>query len=620
MNLLLALLGLLCAGGSDGPGVDGPKVDDFALLDQHGRFQRLSRHADAELVVLYAFGDDCPIVRQDAAELKELMAEYGPRGVRFLGLDAAPHDTRAGVLEETRELELDLPVLLDETQCVAEMLALTRTAEALVLAGPERRLRWRGPLSDRMQYGAQRTSATRSYLREALQALLTDGTPPGDAPPVKGCALTFLAPRATHAVEYARDVAPILVRRCTSCHTDGGIGPWSMDGHERVRGWSRMTRQVLLERRMPPWNADPHYGDFEGALALTPDETRTLLHWIESGAPRGPGEDPLVHTSEPGPEWPLGEPDLVLELPEQSIPANGLVPYRKLVVPVGLTEERWVRALDLRPSNPKVMHHAFGFVLGLQELQTLKDELQELPPAVRAKAEAWLRENPGPDAELPKAARELLRKRAFIGRTYFARYFPGTRSTSQREGGSRKLLDVFPEGTGKRLPARAELRFELHYTTIGVPATDRPRLGIYFHERPPERELFVTSVFSRKVAMEPHQAELAVDAERLFERDTLLYALSPHMHYRGRAARYTAHLPDGTSEVLLSVPEYVFDWQANYVLRTPKRLPAGTRVVCHASFDNSARNEYNPNPAARVRFGPRSEDEMFVAYMVYAEE
>ncbi len=412
-------------------------MDDFACLDHTGKFQRLSRYADAQLVVLYVFADDCPIVRQDARELGKLAADFAPRGVRFLGLDPAPHDERASVTQELAELELTLPILMDETQCVAEMLGLTRTAEALVISTKDWHVRWRGPLDDRLGYGAQRDVASRPYLRETLEALLTDGSPPSDAPAAKGCALTILEPREKHALDYATDVAPILARRCVSCHHDGGIGPWSMSSYDKVRGWSKMTRHVLLERRMPPWNADPAYGDFVEDIGITPEEKRTLLHWIEQDAPRGTGADPLTKVPAPAPEWPLGEPDLVIELPEQQIPATGLVPYRKIPVKLDLPEERWVRALDLRPSNPVVLHHAFGFIRGVQELETLKDELDELPPPIKAQAEKWLAEHGDAPDELPQEARDFLRKRSLIGRTYFARYFPGTRSAGQREGGKR---------------------------------------------------------------------------------------------------------------------------------------------------------------------------------------
>jgi peroxiredoxin len=612
---LLPLIGFLALARSE-----PLQVDDFACTDHTGVFHRLSRHADARLVVLYVTIDDCPIVAQDSAELGRLMGAFAPRGVRFLGLDPKPEDGRADVARQMAGFGLALPVLMDDTQCVAEMLGVTRAGEALVIDTQSWKLAWRGPLDDRMEYGAQRARPTRAYLGEALEALLAGRPAPADAPAAKGCALTFREPRERHAVDYVHDVAPILARRCVGCHSDGGIGPWSMDGYERVRGWGAMMRSVLLTRRMTPWYADPEHGAFVEDMRVLPEETRAIVHWVEKGAPRGEGEDPLAAPREAAAEWPLGEPDLVVELPEQAIPATGRVPYRKLEVELPIGEDRWVRALDLRPSNPVVLHHAFGFVLGQQERKTLEDELDELPKPVREQAERWLAENgDDPQAALPEEALEFLRRRAFIGRTYFARYFPGTRSAGQREGGKRRLLDEFPAGTGKFLPARARLLFELHYTTTGAPTSDRPQLGIYFHDEPPEHELEVTSAFTRKLRLEPGQRDVHVSVERTFERDFVLYALSPHMHYRGRSMRYTAFPPGGGSEVLLNVNEYVFDWQAHYTLLEPRSFLAGTRIRCDAVYDNSPWNEYNPDPAASVRFGPRSEDEMFVAYMVYAE-
>ena len=137
--------------------------------------------------------------------------------------------------------------------------------------------------------------------------------PPADVPLTKGCAITFLQPRDKHEVDYARDVAPLLARRCVPCHRPGGIGPWSMDGHKRVQGFAAMIREAVLQRRMTPWQLDPLYGDFEGDLGLSAEEVRTLVHWVERGAQRGEGEDALARKPEPLPEWPLGPPDLVIE-------------------------------------------------------------------------------------------------------------------------------------------------------------------------------------------------------------------------------------------------------------------------------------------------------------------
>lgn len=428
------------------------EVDDFACFDHTGKFQRLSRNSDAKLVVLYVFATECPIVRQQAGELVELSAEFAPRGVRFLCLDSSPQDRRESVAQEASELGLTLPILMDETQCVAEMLGLTRTAEALVIETRSWKLLWRGPLDDRQNYVGQRDATARSWLREALEAglarlddrqndvgqrdaparswprealaagLASQPAEP-DVPLTKGCALTFLEPLAKHEVTYVRDVAPILVRRCVPCHREGGIGPWKMDGYEKLRGWSEMTREVVLARIMPPWHADPAHGDFLEDIGLEPAEARALVHWVELGAPRGTGEDPLAGKVEPLPEWPLGKPDLIVDIGLQEIPATGRLPNRDISVELKdhLTD-RWVRALDLRPSNTEVLHHAFAFVPEQQELDTLVDQLAELPKSWQENATRWLAENPD-GKELPPEYSEALLRRAFQGRSYFAKFF-----------------------------------------------------------------------------------------------------------------------------------------------------------------------------------------------------
>ena len=316
MSLLLALLTAL-AGNLPGGDPDPQVVDDFACLDQHGVFQKLSRHGDARFVVLYVFMDDCNIVRHGAGELRAVQAEFAPRGVRFLGLDPASPDDRESIAEEAGELGLELPILIDDTQCVAEMLGVTRSAEAIVIESDGWRVRWRGPLDDRLEYGGQRAETKRHFLREALAALLEGAAPPTDSPPAKGCAITYLQPRDKHDVDYAREIVPILAKRCVPCHRAGGIAPWAMDSHARVRGRGAMIRSVLLERRMTPWQVDPEHGKFTSQLRIEPEEMRALVHWIERGGTRGEGEDELTRVAEPLPEWPLGPPDLIVEMPEQ---------------------------------------------------------------------------------------------------------------------------------------------------------------------------------------------------------------------------------------------------------------------------------------------------------------
>jgi peroxiredoxin len=579
------------------PPAKARQVEDFALIDTRGVFHRLSAERDAALVVLFVHQVGCPIVRGSVAELQRLSGIFTPQGVRFLLLDASSEDTRAAIVEEAEGLGLTLPVLRDESQVVAEGLGITRTAEAIVVRTKDWSIAWRGPLDDRLGYGAQKEQASHHWLGDALIAVLADQAPASASGPLKGCVITYAKPKAADHPDFAKDVAPILSARCRDCHQKGGIGPWAMTSEKKVAGWASMIREVVRTRAMPPWGADRGYGAFANDCSLTVEETRTLVHWVEGGAVESPS-DPLVDKpAKVLPEWPLGRPDLIVPLPEQAVPATGVLPYRMADVTLELPRDTIIRAVDLRPSNRKLMHHAFAFVDGQEELpddiaadprvQALLERLkgQPLPPEIRAR--------------LDKRPRGLT--------SFFASYVPGMEPA------------FFPKGTGKLLPKNAKLTFQLHYTTNGEAGVDRPRLGLYFAKDKVDHELKVTSAFQLKLDIPPQTKAYPVEAMRTFLKDEVIYALSPHMHFRGSAMRFIADYPDGRSEILLSVPQYDLNWQRSYQLATPKAVPAGTKLRCVGMFDNSATNESNPDPTKRVHFGEQSWDEMFIGYIVYAD-
>jgi peroxiredoxin len=544
------------------------RSDDFALLDHDGRFHRLSDYADRKAVVVFVQGNGCPMSRGAIPALRAVRDELAPRGVAVLGLNANPQDERADVAAEARELGIDFPILIDDTQLVAESLGVTRTAEVLVLAAPDWRIAWRGPVDDSQHYDGKRPARER-YLRDALLALL-DGRPlPAPRRDAPGCLISFPPPAA---VSYSAEVAPILARRCGACHREGGVAPFALADHTAVAGFGPMIRETVRTKRMPPWQPDPAIGDFANASGLTRDEARALVRWIEAGTPRGDGPDPLAENPLPAPpEWPLGPPDLVVSASEQQIPADGLVPYVYETLDLPLDRDVWVRAVDLHPANPRPMHHGIAWLE---------------PPEGRQSART----------EGPSFTRGLL-----------AGYVPG------------RGPEPLPEGTGYFVPAGSRIRFQLHYTTTGRVERDVPRLGLYFSERPLAHELATGASGTLDFEIPPGAADHRETAERILSRDVLVYRWMPHMHYRGKSMRYAAHYPDGRVEPLLSVPSYRFGWQLQYVLAEPKRLPAGTRLVVQAVFDNSARNPLNPDPTAWVRFGEQSSDEMLFGYFLYRD-
>ncbi len=559
---LASCAGVSCAAGttaSTTPGGDATAqrevLDDFALLDESGRFHALYEQADARAVVLVSFAVDSSAVARHAAHLEELARAQREAGARFFYVDSSPLDTREAIARSARELGATIPVLCDPAQWVQTALCFERTAEVVLVDTRDWSVAYRGRVRD----------DERAYLDEALSALLAAqpvsiarSAPDEDAEPV---VFEELA-----APSFAADVVPILERRCVECHSRGGIAPWEMSSWERVRGWSPMIREAILARRMPPWHADPQVGTFVNDRSLTALEGRKLLAWIEAGAPRGEGADELpALASRPHSEWPLGEPDIVVEARRVEIPATGLVPYVYRTVELDITEDVWVRATDARPSNRSVLHHARIYIRRPTETRAEQPELRG------SSALSW--------------------------------YVPGIPA---RE---------YPEGTGKRIPAGSKILFELHYTTTGKAESDSTKLALYLLDSPPS-VLFQSMVAMPKdlriPPLEPHHVEIA---RRHIDHDLLLHSMTPHMHFRGRAMNYRARYPDGTEEILLSVPRYDFNWQTTYSLAVPKLLPAGTSIVCTAVYDNSPRNPFNPDPTREVPWGPHSSDEMLMGIM-----
>ncbi|MBT5531645.1 redoxin domain-containing protein, partial [Candidatus Poribacteria bacterium] len=354
-------IGILVAGCGAKPAarveaVQTETVEDFGLHDQRGDFHSLYYYSDASAVVLFVQGNGCPIVRNGVPSLDAIRAEYAPQGVVFLMLNANPQDDRDSVAEEALAYGIDYPILVDETQLVAASLGVTRTAEAFVIRPSDWRIVYRGPIDDRLDYEAQKVDPGATYLADALAASLDGRTPSIAGMRARGC-LVALADAHADAPTYTGRVAGILDERCITCHVEGGIGPFAIESYEDARGWAPMIREVLRTRRMPPWQADPHVGTFANDISLTVEETQAIVRWVEAGAPRGEGPDALAASARVAPSWSLGEPDLIVTIDEQEMPATGIIDYRYLEIPAPVDRDVWVRGVQILPSNYAATHH-----------------------------------------------------------------------------------------------------------------------------------------------------------------------------------------------------------------------------------------------------------------------
>ncbi len=541
------------------------EVPNFRLTDLTGHSHDLFHQSDANAVALVFAGDDLDSLAPHAAALNQLAGDPAFPNLRLWVIAIGSPADRAARQARAVALGLNVPVLEDEGGVVTDQIALGMAPEAVLLRPIVWSVAYRGRIQDlpvSPDGGAPHRLLADAVQRQfANQPLAIRRTSVELGRPIP-------SPRATPA-SYTEDVAPILRQHCVKCHSPGNIAPWAMTNHAVVRDHALLIKDEILTRRMPPWHADRQPQNYSNDEMLSPADLATLVDWLDQGAPLGSGIDPLPASVPPPPgDWPLGTPDAVAKVRLQSIPATGTIEYRYEVLPNPFGRDVWLRAALLKPGNRQVVHHALVFTAS--------------------------------------SFADILQVQAGLG-GYFAAYVPGMEQVT------------FPENTGKLLKRNAFLVFQLHYTATGKPETDLTELGFYLAPETPRVELRTAAAYNTAFRIPPNSTAYSAQAEFIMPRDGIVYEMSPHMHYRGSWFRFDAIYPDNRRETLLNVPFYRFDWQTLYRLASPKRLPAGTRVVTVGGWDNSSRNAFNPDPSIPVEFGEQSWQEMLIGYFNWAD-
>jgi mono/diheme cytochrome c family protein len=539
---------------AQGPAVQA--VDDFVLPDQHYLARQLYRMGDAKAVVLITYASGDATVRKEAASYEALKAAYKAKGVEVMMLASKLGETREKVAPEAKALGITMPILFDYDQLIGEGLNVTRAAETIVVDPKTWTVAYRGPVDGA---GA------------ALDALVAGQKPSLLVRAVNGGTIAFPERGKAHdRISYSRTVAPIIEKKCATCHQPGGIGPMPLNSYEQVKGFSPMIREVIRTHRMPPYLADPTVGAFADDDRLTSAQMKTLVHWVEAGAPRGAGDDPLTKVKFGAPDWPLGKPDVIVEIPEAKIPATGVMEYQRPVVPSVLTEGRWMRATTFRVTDRQVVHHILtGVVEGEQK------------PGATASESQW---------------------GASLGG-----YGPGRGS------------NIAPKDTGTWVPPSGGIAFQNHYTPYGKETVEKTQMGLYFFPKgqEPKYVLRTFGIFDFSLVIPPgeewHQESAYIDVPK----EMVLYGLTPHAHHRGGSVQVSVIDPKGKEQRLLSLPRYEFEWQYEYFLKAPLKIPAGSKVVTRWTFDNSTRNPSNPDPTKKVTWGEQSSEEMLALYLHY---
>jgi hypothetical protein len=408
------------------------------------------------------------------------------------------------------------------------------------------------------------------------------------------CAIVVIAVAASkpasNPITFTKDVAPILYESCATCHRPGEIAPMSLLTYKEVRPWAKSIREVVAERRMPPWLADPHYGEFANDRSLSQQEIATIIAWVDGGAKEGDPKDLPPKPTFPTSGWSIGEPDVVLSMTEEcSVPADGTVPYRYFAVPTNFTEDKYVQFAEIKRGEPSVVHHV---------IVSVREPGQgTLPPAGEIRAGA---QRVNPEARDPQ--RENQERRGNNPDGMLVGWAPGMSPLMLRPG------------QAKLIKKGSVLVFQMHYTTTGTAAKDRTSVGLYFAKGPVEKRVITAGAFARNLVIPPGEPNYESRSSFTFREDSHLVSFMPHMHVRGKDFEYRLVYPDGTSKILLRVPKYDFNWQLTYFVKEPVAAPKGSRLECLAHHDNSANNKYNPDPTKEVHWGDQTWEEMMIGW------
>lgn len=405
---------------------------------------------------------------------------------------------------------------------------------------------------------------------------------------------------------YAREIAPILNRNCVSCHRPGEIGPMPLRTFKEVRPWARALAASVAKRNMPPWDADPAIGHFKNDRRLPQAEIDLISAWAKAGAPEG---DPKLTPPTPvfAEGWALAKPDLVVPIPEErTITPGGPDEYVKIMVDPGITKDLWVKGVELRPGNRKVVHHAHVFLV----LPNPPAASGKRPPSPFVKDDGLQVIAPGEPVINDGCAHPdggyMIGRSHGDTQTLLASFVPGMSP------------DLWPDGIAKKIPAGSKFLFDIHYSkTTGKTETDRTSVGLVLTDKAPKVELHRMEASNFYFSIPPGAERFPVTACVTLPFESQLLSLLGHMHYRGHSFRMDALLPGGEVKQLLNVPKYDFDWQEMYRLADPITLPKGTVIKITALFDNSANNKANPDPAKTVRWGEHTRNEMMDGWVEF---
>ena len=400
---------------------------------------------------------------------------------------------------------------------------------------------------------------------------------------------------APSAPTFNKDVLRILQKNCQECHRPGAIAPMSFMTYGETRPYARAIAKAVTARTMPPWFADPSVGHFKNERLLSAEEIATISQWADKGAAEGDKKDRPAPV-EFGEGWTIGKPDIIVTMPKDiEIPATGVIDQSNVLVSVHFEKDMWVKAAEVRPGNPKTVHHMKAWIRP-PDSPWMKDAPEGVlysPPRGAAGTDRVPQETPL-SATGYRPVQDIL-----------AKYNPGVEGQNFTTGNAAKFI-----------AAGSDIVFEAHYVSTGKPELDRSSVGIVLANGPPaQRHLTTTAISVRTFEIPAGDPNYEIKAETIVNEPAKLVWVQPHMHYRGKDYELKVLYPTGEEKTVVRVPNYRFDWQVGYELAEPVDLPKGAKLMTVSHYDNSTANMHNPDPTKNITYGAQSWDEMNVSFV-----
>ncbi len=591
------------------------EVQDFGSLDHQGVFHTLYKDSDAKAIVIISQGNDCPIIQKFSLIINEIKKKYESKNVIFYFLNSNRQDSRVDIIEEAKKYNYDLPILMDPSQVIADSLGITRTSEAVVITPEDWKIVYRGAISDRMNYGVDKQIAKNNYLENVLDAIISNKSIKLDkVAPAKGCLISFIEPKS---ISYEKVVAPLIAQKCLSCHTESlGYSPY-FDNYEKLKGWVAMSKETIMTDRMPPWGADPLYGDYFENTSLTPDEKRTLIKWIDAGAPKDGKIDPLINANNRyGHRNEIVEkkiPIHTVKYTEKKIPPGGLIEYRYVELGQPVPYDMWVNGFRTLTTNPLQLHH--------ETLMVTSKPLSFYEKLIHDKAvidEESRKKNIDGDITMYVLGTINKYERKYAPDAYF-RFMVWGRGIIQPKIFENSGLTIF-------IPKGSHLILESHYMGIGVEDEETSTFELYGQRTKPQGSRQMRSIYTTNSNFEiPPMVKSHFVTTPVWKTEKNIHIISfnGHMHIRGNAIRTEIKPPGGEFKTIFSIPKYNYGWQVGESIapRYTIAVKAGTEFRTICNYNNSPQNPSNPDPTKTIHFGQRLDrSEMCIVHIAYTED